>query len=315
MRTPTKLGGWVGKKPPQTSFCLVGSRRTEIVASRKSPDKRSGYGGSRFVAASSLPLEGGLLRPRRLASLFATALLRPRRAVALIVVLRRTPSEYFLLSSTYAGKTLRAYFDDRCCGIFPRNRFCRGVLLLPQRHSDYLRGRHRQALRTNLRRAHAAGIRCEAVDDPRAALDEMIEVDKHRRSPLGRPELPIPPAWRDIVAGPEVTLVVARDPRGLPLAFIAAVIDDAVCLIRIAAARSHEARWALHDHLVRILIDRGVSYLLVDGGGPFGALGVEANLHHYQHLLGYELRHLKPFDSGGLPIRRWARVLPGAARP
>jgi hypothetical protein len=91
-----------------------------------------------------------------------------------------------------------------------------------------------------------------------------------------------------------MTLIVARDPLGCPLALAGAVIDDEVCLIRLAVASDHDARWALHDHLVRILIERGVRYLVGDGGGPFGALGLDAGVHHYQRLLGYELRHMRP---------------------
>jgi hypothetical protein len=91
--------------------------------------------------------------------------------------------------------------------------------------------------------------------------------------------------------------VVARDSTGAALAIAAAVIDSEVCLIQFAVASSHDARWALHDHLARALADRGVKYLLAEGGGPFGALGFEAELHHYQHLLGYELRHLIPVSA------------------
>lgn len=101
-------------------------------------------------------------------------------------------------------------------------------------------------------------------------------------------------AWPALFARPEMTLLVARDKPGRPLAVAAAVIDDAVCLIEVAVASSHEARWALHDHLVRILIARGVRYLLAEGNGPFGALGFAPDVHHYQHLLGYQLRHLVP---------------------
>jgi len=111
---------------------------------------------------------------------------------------------------------------------------------------------------------------------------------------LVQAEPPIPQSWRAVLAAPETTLVVARDRLGHPLAFIAAVIDDAVCLIRLGSARSHDARWALHDYLVQLLISRGVSYLLAEGGGPFGALGFSSGVHHFQHLLGYELLHLKP---------------------
>jgi hypothetical protein len=112
-------------------------------------------------------------------------------------------------------------------------------------------------------------------------------------------------AWPALFARPEVTLLVARDEPGRPLAVAAAVIDDAVCLIEVALASSHEARWALHDYLVRILIARDVRYLLAEGNGPFGALGFAADLHHYQHLLGYQLRHLVP-RTADASSWRWA---------
>ena len=237
------------------------------------------------------------MRPRRLATLFKAALLRPRRAVALIVLLFRTGSEQVVLSTSLTGQALSAYFDERSFGVFPNNRLCRGVLILPEHHTDYLRGRRRQALRTNLRRADVAGIRCQAISDPRRAFDEITEIIKHRRTLLTGDELPILASWPAVLSGTEMTLIVARDRLGRPLAITGAVIDDAVCLIRVAVASSHEARWALHDHLVRILIACGVRYLLAEGGGPFGALGFDTNVHHYQRLLGYELRHLRPRTS------------------
>jgi hypothetical protein len=98
----------------------------------------------------------------------------------------------------------------------------------------------------------------------------------------------------EFFASPHTTLTVARDEHGRPLAYAAVIIDDMVCLICSALANCHEARWALHDHLVQILIARRVRYLLAEGGGLFGALGFAVNVQHYQHLLGYELRHLRP---------------------
>jgi hypothetical protein len=110
--------------------------------------------------------------------------------------------------------------------------------------------------------------------------------------------------------------MVARDECGAPLAMIGAVIDDVVCLIRVAVASSHHARWALHDHLVRTLVDRGVRYLLAEGGGPFGALGFANAVHHYQHLLGYELRHISP-SAAARPVgsRSDAESILGSGRP
>jgi hypothetical protein len=113
-----------------------------------------------------------------------------------------------------------------------------------------------------------------------------------------------PDGWRASLAPPHVTLMVARDKRGRPQALAGVVIDDSVCLIVLAVAISHEARWALHDHLVRTLIARRVRYLVAEGGGPFGALGFTANVQHYQHLLGYELRHLIPRRPDAMMWRR-----------
>jgi hypothetical protein len=255
------------------------------------------YGGSLFAAASTLPLESGLLRPRRLAALVAAALRRPRQAIAFIKLLLATRSENVVLSTSLTGQALSAYFGKRWLGVFPQNRLCRGVLILPERHADYLRGRHRQALRTNLRRAEDAGIRCDAITDTNRAFHAIREIVRRRRIPLTDEELCGLESWRTMLAGPEMTLVIARDRFGYPLAMTGAVIDDAVCVVLVAVASNHEGRWALHDYLVRALIARGVSYLLVEGGGPFGALGFDANVQRYQRLLGYELRHLRPCTS------------------
>ena len=219
----------------------------------------------------------------------------------------QTPREYVVLSKTSAGQALAEHFNRRFLGILPQNRYCQGLLLLPQNHSDYLRGRSRQALRTNLRRAAAAGIQCEVVTDPHTAVDDIHHVLRHQWVWLTEAELnAVMDDVRAAVARPEMTIAVGRDRYGRPLAMAmaAAIIDDTVCLIRGAVATNHEARWALHDHLVRLLISRRVRYLLADGGGPFGAIGFAANVQHYQHLLGYQLRHVVPVGTRRLTLRR-----------
>jgi hypothetical protein len=204
-----------------------------------------------------------------------------------------------LLSQSPAGRGLRLYFNERSLGVFPQNRLCRAVLLVPRCHADYLRGRHRQALRTNLRRANAAGIGCEWITAAPRAVDAGREILHRRRlEPMTEVEIDrITCAWSELFARSEITLGVARANQGTPLAIIAATIDERVCLIHSAVASNHEARWALHDHLVRLLIARGVKYLLCEGGGPLGALGFPPEIHHYQRLLGYELRHLVPMNA------------------
>lgn len=264
----------------------MGARREDAAKGgppTRGSHRRLRYGGPWFSAASALPL-GGLIRYGQLPSLFAAAVRHPRRTAALIALLVTTRSEHPVLSGSLAGEALRAYFNERVVGVFPRHRLCRGVLILPEDHSEYLRGGHRQALRTNLRRAAFTGIRCEIVRDRQCVIDEIREVDRHDDAE----------DWRRVVDRPEITLMVARDKRGTPVAWAGVVLDESVCLLTLTGSNSKQARWALHDYLVRTLIARGVGYLLANGGGPFGALGYTANVQHYQHLLGYELRHLVP---------------------
>ena len=275
-----------------------------MAASQRELDGRTRYGGPWFVEASALPLIGDEIGVRSVARLVAASMRRPRRVVALSVLLVRTPREYVALSETSAGQALGEYFGERSFCLLPRKRFFRGVLLLPTDHADYIRGRRRQALRTNLQRAATAGIQCEVMSDAWCAAGEISRVLRRQWSSL--PDRDLQARLRVVsafVARSDVTVVIARDDSGQPLAIAAALVDDSVCVVQHAVATSHEARWALHDYLVRFLIARRVRCLLVDGGGPFGALGAGRNVQHYQHLLGYELRHVIPAGTRGHVIR------------
>lgn len=270
-------------------------------------DEHVRYKGRWFSAASELPVGQGLRRPRVWLAFVAAALRRPWRIVALILLLVRTPSEQLWLSDSSVGRAIGEYLSARSGGLLPRNRFWRGVLILPGGHADHLRGRHRQAVRTNLRKAAAAGIRCEVPAD-RAAAADLVAV-------LGRRDVPLTEAEKEFlgraVGQRELTQIVARDRSGALLAVAGVLIDDTVCLIRFALACDHDARWALHDHLVRILIARGVRYVVAEGGGPFGALALAPGTQHYQHLLGYQLRHVIPRTEQHQTS--WRRVIAAAA--
>ena len=158
--------------------------------------------------------------------------------------------------------------------------------------------RRRQALRTNLRRAEFAGIRAKRSPTLGRAFDEITEIVDQDARPLTPSELPILATWQAVLERPEMTLLVARDRLGCPLAVIGAVIDDSVCVIWVAVASSHEARWALHDHRVRILIARGVNYLLGEGGGRLEHWVSTPIFATTSNLLGYELRHLRSTRRG-----------------
>ena len=194
---------------------------------------RARYGGVWFEAATALQLEGGLSRPGRVMRLLAAAARRPGRLYALVALVRETPSEPVRLSTSEAGRALRAYFGERFLGFFPQNRLCRGVLILPDDYGSYHRGRRRQALRTNLRRADEAGVSCERLADPVSGIAALKSVLAARKNTAGDPDALLV-AWQPHFSQAASTIFVARDRDGEPQAVIAAVIDSDVCLIQFA---------------------------------------------------------------------------------
>jgi hypothetical protein len=293
------------------SSTVVSRLRGEIGRSTRSSDRRLRYGSPWVSAVQVLPLNAGASHPR----IVAAAVARPWRVAALLALILAIRRECVVLSGSRTGHALEAYFNERLFGI-PRNRLSRGVLILPQEHADYVRGRRRQALRTNLRRAAAAGIRCEEMTDPRRAADDALRLLRHYGNTETETETET--EWqarmtglRALLTRPEATVTIARDQHGRPVALVVAIIDETVCLIDLAVSTCHDASWALHDHLVRILIARRVRYLLAMGGGLFGGLGFTKNVQHYQHLLGYELRHVIPARGG--PATRRRRLLASLA--
>jgi hypothetical protein len=125
------------------------------------------------------------------------------------------------------------------------------------------------------------------------------QIIRRRREPTPAEDLSaVTDALEMLFDEPGVTALIARDQNGCPAALMGAVIDAEVCLIRLAISSCHEARWALHHHLVLSLIDRRVKHLLTDDGGAFGALAFPSQVQHFQHLHGYELCHVVPREAG-----------------
>ena len=101
--------------------------------------------------------------------LFGLRELTPRRLLGLLAELPvllgylcRVPRAQVRLSERPAGRMIAEHLSLRRWGV-PRFRLAQGVLHLPADFPAYLRGRRRQALRTNVRRARQEGIRCERV--------------------------------------------------------------------------------------------------------------------------------------------------------
>jgi hypothetical protein len=178
---------------------------------------------------------------------------------------------------------------DAWFGSAPRGPFAQAVLELPTAEEHYLAGRHRQALRTNLRHARDLGVISDRVPTYEAWF-EAVRVILHARCDghaAGR-EMDKPDP------GQQVAHYVARDAHGTPLAFAGVAVfgQFAVLFAMLSRPDRHPgaswARYQLHTFLALDLGRAGVRHLLVGS-----ALRETVGNQYFQHLLGYRARNLR----------------------
>lgn len=191
------------------------------------------------------------------------------------------------LTPSPAGQMIGEHFAIRSDGRL-RYRDAQGVLRLPADFSDYLRGRHRQAVRTNVGHARRAGLRAavEFVPDWAPGTDDS-RLAYITPGPVER--------WNLVTA--EGTIVAQA---------ILSVDEEAALLQGLMSLVPH-GRWLLHTAIVErlcgscevLLINCDDAYLMPPG------------VQHFQRLLGYEIARLR-LDRTPSP-RREAVLAVGAA--
>lgn len=200
-------------------------------------------------------------------------------------------------SGDACGQELRSWFrPDRR---LPLDRAPVAVLALPSSNAEYLSGRPRQALRTNIKRATDAGVRCARVDD-RQEVDRAVAHLAARRGQS---------ADRMVSAQPRPGLRrefhIAYDSTGDPLALGEAIVDRTMAGVAVmVSATDHpdgpNTRYLLHADIVGGLIDRGVHTLTVGGS----MLLTSAGTRYFQRRTGFipaRLRVLPPAASDKHP--------------
>jgi hypothetical protein len=166
----------------------------------------------------------------------------------------------------------------------PRRRLAWAVLDLPATEEHYLVGRHRQALRTNLRHARALGVTSSQV-----TYETWLEAVRVVLRARGGQPGPQEDRHRSPAA-----YYVARDARGTPLAIAgAALFGQFAALFALVNRpdRQPDASWAryqLHTFLTLDLGRSGVEHLLTGS-----ALREPPGTQYFQHLLGYRARNLR----------------------
>jgi len=199
---------------------------------------------------------------------------------ATALLLARLPTLTVLLSDSPAGERLRLHFGHRKWGIL-HSRLAQGVLVLPETQGRYLRGRSRQAVRTNIHKAHAAGISCERLDpvgQRRAATLQLRE-----RAPERVP-------WPDEqFCLPGDVWWAARDRRGEAVALAQVTVDREWAMLQLLVSTDRPSRYLLHGEVVEALVAARVRYLAVSTAmAPL----LEPTLQYWQRLLGFQVVNL-----------------------
>ena len=204
----------------------------------------------------------------------------PTALIKTAATLLRLPVIRLTLSPAPAGNAIRKHLGARTCGL-PTGRLGRAVLELPDSEESYLAGRHRQAVRTNVRKARAAGLACQPVDASAARLEvaRAVYADRGHDDQVSR-------GWLEARLGAG-DFFVTRDPDGQAVAFASVLVDgEAAYLEFFISSQDHAAaafaRYLLHVHLVVELRRVGVRYLVSDS-----VLAAPAGLRYFQHLVGY----------------------------
>jgi hypothetical protein len=243
---------------------------------------QTGYGSEQFLHAS-----GVASACREIEGRGPQAVISRLRAgsMSLARYERSLPVVDMRLTATPEGTMIEEHFAIREGGRW-RYRGAQGVLRVPDTLADYLRGRSRQAVRTNVGHARRTGwmIICEPVADWKPGRGDSRE--------------------NLIAPGPvERWVVLDSDGNGPPYAEAILSVDAEVALLHGLTSTARYARWFLHTAIVDRLCGN-CDWLLVNGDSAYTtAPGVQ----HFQKLLGYEVARLR-VDRGSVPRRRLARL-------
>jgi hypothetical protein len=237
------------------------------------------YGSWEFLAASDLARRLPYSPP---VPVLIGSVVRNPALIRVFVAVWRLPVVELRVPRADADAWFGNYFGSS-------RRRAQAILELPTTERHYLAGRHRQALRTNLRHARDLGVTSDRVPAYEAWFEAARVVLQARCDghAVGR-EMDKPDP------GQQMAYYVARDAHGTPLAFAGVALfgQFAVLFAMLSRPDRHPgaswARYQLHTFLALDLGRAGVRHLLVGS-----ALRETVGNQYFQHLLGYRARNLR----------------------
>jgi hypothetical protein len=253
---------------------------------------QTGYGSEQFLHAS-----GVASACREIEGRGPQAVISRLRAgsMSLARYERSLPAVKIRPTASPSGQMIREHFAIQEDGKF-RYRSAQAVLTLPTDFAGYMRGRSRQAVRTNVGHARRAGYTVLRIPDE----DWQPGVGDTRRGLL----TPGPvERWR----------IPSLDPAEPRVAEAILTVDDEVALLHGLISTVKHARWLLHTAIVESLCGK-CRVLLVNSDDVY-LLG--HGTHHFQKLLGYEIARIQvPRSPRTRDTSRWSgsRYVTAASR-
>lgn len=253
-------------------------RSPRLAASGAKRGRATGYG-SRWLAKAS-DCAGALRQAgaRTPAGRMRALALLPYLLTLLCVI----PRTRLRLSRSPSGELIRSHLRLRRWGL-PRFRLAQGVMHLPESFATYMRGRSKQAVRTNVARARARGIQSTYTIVP-------------GWTPLDHPCAPAAPAqcWQ------------ATSQTGVVLGEAWVTVDEECALLHSLVTKETDVRWLLHTAIVEQLCISGCRHLLTDS---YDAFLMPAGQQYFQRLLGYSVERLHLYPSLSPRTNAGSRVL------
>ena len=193
--------------------------------------------------------------------------LRGLRSLPVLVrFVKGLPKTDVQLSDAPTGIAIAEHLSLRRWGI-PRFRLAQGVLHLPADFATYMRGRGRQAVRTNVRRARELGI-----DSHRRDIADWTRPGESLRHAA-----PVEHWW-------------ATDRDGETVGDAWVTVDSECALLHSMVCSERYARWLLHTSIVERLCGAGCRLLLTNSFDvPLMAPGQQ----YFQRLLGYSIARVR----------------------
>jgi hypothetical protein len=203
------------------------------------------------------------------------ALVHPHLVPAYYRLLRKLPVVTLVVSALPVGQIL----GDRWARQSWRKAASHACLPLPTSREAYLRGRHRQALRTNLHRADKIHLTCRSVETDWVATRQALSDGPFARLVTRLDTI------QDLDACIKSWAVFDSENR--PLGRAVVLVDEKTAVLLLLRGPpdldvAHQTRYLLHTGVVADLIRHGVRHLVVES-----ILGAPEGLKYFAARLGY----------------------------